>query len=185
MGLAALSFNEQEQQLLGEFITVSTPFFDKVRQNRPDKPSHDLVLGLLTKSQQEALAEYQATKPKIDELKQMFSDKVGAEHAGKFITLNQAEVTVIASLWFMAQGYTGIDFSYANDHAQEIAELLGEHSQFVEKHKQFASAGYDSERYRTRFMQAYYTGIDHAEKKQTHGNTYMTIKSYIKRLFGL
>ena len=128
-------------------------------------------------SQQEAVAEYQATRPKIDELKQMFNDKVGTEHGGKFMTLNQAEVTVIASLWFMAQGYTGIDFSYANDHAEEIAELLGVHSQFAQDAE-------DPEHYRTRFMQAYYTGIEHALKSQPQKNTLMTIKSYFRRLFG-
>lgn len=176
MGLSALSFSEQEQALLEQFISVSSPFFDNVCQHRVDKPTHDLVLGLLTKSQQEAFDEYQATLPKITELKQMFSDQVGSEYAEKFKTLNQAEMTVISSLWFMVQGYTGIDFSYANDHAEEIAGLLSEY-------KPHSSVTGDAEHYRTRFMQAYYTGVDHARKAQGSGNLYVTIKHYLKRLF--
>lgn len=178
MGLSALSFNQQEQVLLEEFIAVSAPFYNNVCQHKADRPACDLVLGLLTKSQQEAIAEYRATLPKISELKRMFSDQVGTEHADKFITLNQEEVAVISSLWFMAQGYTGIDFSYASDHAQEIAELLG-------RQESSDTATDNCQHYRSRFMQAYYTGIDYHQKNQPDKNAYVSLKRLLKRLFGL
>ncbi|MCW8330250.1 hypothetical protein MD588_15675 [Photobacterium sp. SDRW27] len=177
MGLSTLSFSEQEQTLLEQFISISSPFFDNVCQHRADKPAQDLVLGLLTKSHREAFDEYQATQPKIKELKQLFSEQVGSEHAGKFTTLNQAEVTVISSLWFMAQGYTGIDFSYANDHAQETAELLCTNLQ---------STAVDDEiqHIRTRFMQAYYTGVEHSQNSHSSGSYFKSIKTVLKRFFG-
>jgi len=177
MGLSTLSFSEQERTLLEQFITISSPFFDSVCQHRAEKPTKDLVLGLLTKSHREAFDEYLATQPKIKELKQLFSDQVGNEHAGKFTTLNQAELTVISSLWFMAQGYTGIDFSYANDHAQETAELLC-------GNLQSPSESDEVQRIRTRFMQAYYTGVDYSHKNQNSESFLITIKNVLTRLFG-
>ncbi|WP_299019745.1 hypothetical protein [uncultured Photobacterium sp.] len=181
MGLNSLSFTEQETSLLEQFIDHSSAFFDNVCQHKPDKPPHDMALGLLTKAHQEAFDNYQATQPKISELQTMFTDNVGAEHASKFSTLNQAELSVISSLWFMAQGFTGIDFSYANDKAAETAELLTENQTSTEDTKKKSIK--NSEDYRSLFMKAYYTGIDAAHQNQPHLSFLLTIKNYLKHLF--
>ncbi|MGF1715625.1 hypothetical protein L4D08_12125 [Photobacterium chitinilyticum] len=177
MGLSTLDFSEHEQTFLDQFITVSAPFFDKISQHRPDKLSQDLILGLLTKSHHEALDNYQITEPKAAELKAMFSDQVGTEHAEKFTELSHDELIVISMLWFLTQGFTGIDYSYANDHALETAGLLDDEQQTEE-----------AERYRTRFMQAYYTGIEVAKKQARQqadsSPFYVTLKKHLKRLFG-
>ncbi|MGR5147939.1 hypothetical protein ACQKP8_15500 [Photobacterium alginatilyticum] len=181
MGLSALDFSEHEHTFLDQFLNISAPLFDKICQHRPDKPSHDLILGLLTKSHQEALDNFRATEPKTAELKAMFSDKIGAEHADKFTELSHDEVTIISTLWFMAQGYTGIDYSYANDHAVEIAEKLNQDVTAETRQE-------NTEQYRNRFMKAYYTGIDFARKESSKNkrsaNFVETIKNGLKRLLG-
>lgn len=176
MGLNALPLSQQELTLLEQFLSISSPFFDSVCLHRADKPTQDLVLGLLTQSHQQAFDAYQATEPKITELKAMFSDKVGAEHAKKFTALNQDELIVISLLWFMAQGFTGIDFSYANDHAEETAELININQPDSSQEKEIKQL-------RTRFMQAYYIGIDCAHDKANPTPLFITIKSLLKRLF--
>ncbi|WP_064607846.1 hypothetical protein [Photobacterium sp. J15] len=179
MGLNSLSFTEQESTLLEQFIEHSSTFFEHVCQQKPDKPHHDMALGLLTKAHEEAFNNYLATQPKIAELKTMFTDSVGTEHAGKFSTLNQAELVVISSLWFMVQGYTGIDFSYANDKAAETANLLTENQAEVEHEENMN----DSEHYRSLFMKAYYAGIEAYRQNDRDTSVLLTIKNQLKRLF--
>ncbi len=180
-GLSTLDFSEHEQTFLDQFITVSAPFFDNISKHRPDKLSQDLILGLLTKSHHEALDNYQTTEPKAAELKAMFSDQVGAEHAEKFTELSHDELIVISMLWFMAQGFTDIDYSYANDHALETAGLLA-------NNQQTSTQTEEAEHYRTRFMQAYYTGIEVAKKQARQhtdsNNICVTIKNHLRWLFG-
>lgn len=170
MGLQSLDLTEPDQQQITRLIDTQARFFSKVVRQKPDKSPHNLALGLLTKCYQEALANFQATEKTISRVQSVFAETIGHEQAQKF-TSSDSDVQNFAMLWFMAQGYTGIDFSYANDHANEIATILT---------GSLALRDNDPNAMRSRFMQSYYVGRHTAETKQQAGSGLM---SRIKRLF--
>ncbi|UTV30402.1 hypothetical protein [Photobacterium atrarenae] len=171
MGLQSLELSEPDQQQITRLIDTQTRFFAKVVQQKPDKPPHDLVLGLLTKSYQEALANFQATEATISRVQSVFEETIGREQAQKFTTSSNNDVQHFAVLWFMAQGYIGIDFSYANDHANEAATILAGSP---------AVRDNDPNALRSWFMQSYYVGRHTAKTNQQERSG---LVSRIKRLF--
>ncbi|UXI03744.1 hypothetical protein [Photobacterium sp. TY1-4] len=171
MGLPLLELTESERKQITRLIDHQASFFAKVVQQKPDKPLHDLVLGLLTKCHQESLANFQATQATISRVQSVFEETLGPSQAQKFTTSSEEDVRGYATLWFMAQGYTGIDFSYANDHANGIATLLAA-SPVIGEH--------DADALRSRFMHSYYVGRHSAEANPQAGSGLM---SRIKRLF--
>lgn len=171
MGLLSLELTTSEQQQIQQLIDNQAAFYAKVVRQKTDKLPHDLALGLLTKCHQQALANFQATAATISRVQSVFAQTVGREQAQKFSTSSESDVLGYTTLWFMAQGYTGIDFSYANDHANEIATILT---------GSLALRDNDPNAQRSRFMQSYYVGRHTAEAKQQAGSGLM---SRIKRLF--
>ncbi|MEJ2764685.1 hypothetical protein VV869_12080 [Photobacterium sp. MCCC 1A19761] len=171
MGLPLLELTESEQQQIIQLIDHQASFFAKVVQQKPDKPRHDLVLGLLTKCHQESLANFQATQATLSRVQSVFEETIGPTQALKFTTTSASDVRGYATLWFMAQGYTGIDFSYANDHANDIATLLAASAVVREN---------DPSVFRTGLMQAYYAGRQAAASKRQTGSGFL---NQLKRLF--
>lgn len=173
MGLHDLPFSEQERSELDQFIAVCSPFFVSVCQQKPDKSPHHLLLGVMTKAQNEAVADYQHKSQSLQNMKQVFEDTVGADHAGKFVATDSQRLTVITTVWFMVQGYTGIDFSYANDHAGQIAQALMPGSPNP-------STTHAAEPTRSGFMRAYYIGVEQASKNTPAATLFETIKKWLK-----
>lgn len=171
MGLLSLELTTSEQQQIQQLIDNQAAFYAKVVRQKTDKLPHDLALGLLTKCHQQALANFQATAATISRVQSVFAQTVGREQAQKFSTSSESDVLGYTTLWFMAQGYTGIDFSYANDHANETAIILAESPAVSEN---------DPNVFRSRFMQAYYVGRHAADAHSGEGNAWL---SRLKRLF--
>ncbi|PSW06712.1 hypothetical protein C9I89_04035 [Photobacterium lipolyticum] len=178
MGLHDLPFSEQERGELDQFIAVCSPFFVSVCQQKPDKSQHHLLLGVMTKAQSEAVEDYKQKSQSLQNMKQVFEDTVGAEQADKFVATDSQRLKVIATVWFMVQGYTGIDFSYANDHAEQIAQTLMPDSLIV------SDADYSktqsAEQIRSGFMQAYYVGVKQARKSRQSATLLETIKKWLR-----
>ncbi|MGF1724706.1 hypothetical protein [Photobacterium nomapromontoriensis] len=150
-GLALLPFDEGEREYTRQFIQYRSAFFTQVCTQKADKPQSGLALGLFTQSFQTAFEEFNTTQLKINEMQQLFSQHVATNHADKFTTMNHIEVSVIASLWLLCQGYNGIDYSYANEQATMVSQSLIT-----------ALAPQQQEALRQKFMHSYYIGIDQA-----------------------
>ncbi|MGF1759575.1 hypothetical protein L4D76_16835 [Photobacterium sagamiensis] len=174
MGLHDLPFSEQERGELNQFIAVCSPFFVSVCQQKPDKSQHHLLLGVMTKAQSEAVEDYKQKSQSLQNMKQVFEDTVGAEQADKFVATDSQRLTVIATLWFMVQGYTGIDFSYANDHAEQIAQTLMPDALD-------SSKTHSTEPIRSCFMRAYYVGVEQARKSKQSATLLETVKKWLSR----
>ncbi|MGF1703475.1 hypothetical protein L4D09_24595 [Photobacterium makurazakiensis] len=172
LGLDQLPLNTDERDYATQFIAHRSAFFTRVCQQKSDKPQHDLALGLLTQSVQIATEEFNATKDKITDMNQLFSESVGKEHADKFKTMNALELSAIAKLWFLVQGYCGIDVSYTNEQAVELSNTLLANTDDMQFHTQ-----------RQAFMQAYYTGIEFNHKNKPKSDFLLTIKNALRRLF--
>ena len=178
MGLHDLPFSEQERSELDQFIAVCSPFFVSVCQQKPDKSQHHLLLGVMTKAQSEAVEDYKQKSQSLQNMKQVFEDTVGADHADKFVATDSQRLTVIATVWFMVQGYTGIDFSYANDHAEQIAQTLMP-APLVSTTAN-SSNTHSAEPIRSGFMRAYYVGVEQARKNKSSATLFETIKKWFK-----
>ncbi|MCQ1060332.1 hypothetical protein ACQKPX_14660 [Photobacterium sp. DNB23_23_1] len=170
-GFEQLPFSDAEQEFASGFIDFRSDFFVRVCQQKADKPQQDLALGLVTHSFQQILDEFQATQCKISEIDALFQQHVGVEHAQKFHTMNEMEVKAIGVIWFLCQGFNGIDFSYANDHATEISEQLT------------MNDSQQAEALRQQFMQSYYVGVDQAHIVKPKAGWILTFKKTIKSLF--
>ena len=172
-GFEQLPFSEAEREFAAGFIDFRSDFFLNVCQQKADKPQQDLALGLFTHSFQQILDEFHATQSKISEMDALFEQHVGEQHAKKFRTMNELEVKAIAMVWFLCQGFNGIDFSYANDHATEISQQLASNS----------SDDTREESLRQQFMQSYYIGVDQAHSMKPKASLLLTLQNAVKSLF--
>ena len=170
-GFEQLPFSDAEREFAQSFVEFRSDFFLSVCQQKADKPQQDLALGLFTHSFQQVLAEFQATQSKICEMDTLFQQHVGEQHAKKFHTLNELEVKAIAMMWFLCQGFNGIDFSYANDHATEVSQQLTLHD------------ATKAESLRLQFMQSYYLGVDQAHSLKPKAGLLLTIRKALKSFF--
>ena len=174
-GFEQLPFSEAERDFAVSFVDFRSDFFLNVCQQKADKPQQDLALGLFTHSFQQVLDEFQATQSKITEMDTLFQQHVGEQHAKKFHTMNALEVKAIAMIWFLCQGFNGIDFSYANDHATEISQQLASNSNTCDNAK--------AESLRQQFMQSYYIGVDQAHNMKPKESLLLTLQNAVKSLF--
>ncbi|MGR5063928.1 hypothetical protein [Photobacterium sp. DNB22_13_2] len=170
-GFEQLPFSDDEREFADGFIDFRAEFFLSVCEQKAEKPQQDLALGLFTQSFQQVLDEYQATQSKISEMDTLFQQHVGKEHAQKFHTMNEVEVKAIGMIWFLCQGFNGIDFSYANDQATEVSELLATNS------------CQHAEEVRQQFMQSYYIGVDQPHIIKPKPSWLLTLQKAVKSLF--
>ncbi len=107
-----------------QLIEQNNIFYQRVVENQPDKSASYLLLGLLTKLHIESIQTLTTHLESIRAMKSAIQEGVGDENASKF-ELNDSELlTVITQAWLFVQGYRDMDFSLANDHALETAELI-------------------------------------------------------------
>ncbi|AJR05364.1 hypothetical protein C9J03_08940 [Photobacterium gaetbulicola] len=170
-GFEQLPLSHSEREFADNFVDFRSDFFLRICQQKQEKTQHALALGLFTQSIQQAQGEFKATQSKIAEMDALFEQHVGKQHAQKFHTMNEVEVTAIAKIWFLCQGCNGIDFSYANDHATEISQQLA------------ANHAQQAEIIRQQFMQCYYIGVDHAHTIKPRTNWLLTLQKAVKSLF--
>ena len=170
-GLEQLPLTDTEREFADGFIEFRSAFFLSACHQKADKPQQDLALGLFTQSFQQVLDEFQATQGKITEMGTLFTQHVGEEHAQKFHTMNDVEVKAIGKIWFLCQGFNGIDFSYANDHATDISQqLVGDDEDKAEQLRQ-------------QFMQSYYIGVDQSHSMKPRVSLLLTLQNAVKSIF--
>lgn len=132
------------------FCEQYAALFDKVRQSKPDSSVTHHLLGILTKAHIESQTLIQEHQNAIINMKQVFEENLGEQHAARIENQSQKQLVFVTHLWLYLQGYLQMDFSLANDHAEQTANLITQIS------------GLDSHALRTDFLGSFYQGIEHS-----------------------
>ncbi|MCG7497801.1 hypothetical protein MHO82_13095 [Vibrio sp. Of7-15] len=169
-GLAELTSSSQTQEESDTFITAYSSAFDAVCKQKPDSTQNDLLLGFITKTYLAKREYYQAQEESMENMRQVFKDTVGKEHAGKFKSQESDSLQFTASVWFMVQGYTGIDYSYAYEHADDIAHLLSQQAEQIES-------------IRSELMRSYYVGVEHSQRNKDKSSFISALTQPLRRWF--
>lgn len=153
LGSEHLSLTAQEHQQITQFITATSAHFDRVCQQRPERPQLELLLGFMTLYHQQAQSQWGQQQAASTKMKAVFDSTIGEHHRQKFTHHNQDDFTIITHLWLMVQGAMGIDYSYSNEQAQHDSQLL------LHCHLSSSEQNHlDQEQLRCQFMQSYYHG---------------------------
>jgi hypothetical protein len=150
------------------FCQAHSPLFEKARQNKPESPVSNHLLGILTKAQVEASSYVQSNAASMQAMHQAFTDNLGQEHAGKFEEQGMDQLILCTHLWLYVQGYLRLDFSLANDHAQNTAELISSVNKL------------DVQSLRTEFLSSYYHG---SERSPIQASGSFNPITWLKNLF--
>ncbi|MCK6263985.1 hypothetical protein KP803_11960 [Vibrio sp. ZSDE26] len=166
VGLAQLPQVIAKQILWAEWQASQQPLFTRVLENKPETEVSLHLLGLLTKSHIELMASFASHIESITQMKKAIGESVGGEHVNKFKTSHIDELVLITHAWMYIQGHLSMDFSLANDHAQQTANLLTKLSTK------------DTQQLRSEFLKSFYAG-----KPQSSTSENSSLWDKIKRLF--
>ncbi|MGF1748486.1 hypothetical protein [Vibrio cionasavignyae] len=142
-----------------ELCARENALFERAQANKPETPTLQLLLGLFTKIHIESLSSLQAHSEQIHSMQQSFEQQLGKQGAQVFKLPMLDELQLVTHAWLYIQGCLGMDYSLANDHAQQTSSLL---SKFTNG---------DMDHYRVAFNQSYYIGFRYyeANKPPTSG----------------
>lgn len=136
------------------FVQSNAELFAKVQQTKPDSSVNHHLLGLLTKNHIEVLSRIEAHQQSVQAMQQALSQKVGEKHAASFHYRDGEQLVFITHLWLYLQGYMAMDFSLANDHAEQSATALTR------------AVGGDVQEIRSDFMSSFYQGKGHSNSNE-------------------
>jgi hypothetical protein len=154
-----------EQRAL--FCEQNEQLFIRVIANKPDSPVTNHLLGISTKChiEQSALLERHLTS--IKAMQSSFEANLGKQNASKFNNQSVEQLLFTSHIWLYVQGYLDMDFSLANDHAENTAYLLT------------SATGINAQEYRTQLAESFYQGRENSPTK-TQTNA---VLSWFKALF--
>ncbi|MFB9217804.1 hypothetical protein [Vibrio sinaloensis] len=138
----------QHEELWQTFCQQNQGLFERVKQSKPDVEPISHLLGILTKAHIDAQTSLEQHLSSLQAMQQALEENLGEANAGRFNNHSLTTLVFITHLWLYLQGYLKMDFSLANDHAEQAASLISK----VNKH--------DVQILRTEFMQSFYLG-DH------------------------
>lgn len=150
-----------------QFYQANNGLFTKVQKAKPNRLATHHLLGLLTKAHIEALSQVETHHSSVKAMKQAFKQELGEEHAANFHYSDGEQLIFVTHLWLYLQGYLAMDFSLANDHAEQTASTIVELN------------GGDSQALRTKFMASFYQ----AKALSNNANSSNGIIDWVKRLF--
>ena len=127
-----------------QFYQANNGLFTKVQKAKPNRLASHHLLGLLTKAHIEALSQVETHHSSVKAMKQAFKQELGEEHAANFHYSDGEQLIFVTHLWLYLQGYLAMDFSLANDHAEQTATAIAKLN------------GGDSQVLRTSFMASFY-----------------------------
>ncbi|WP_164675335.1 hypothetical protein [Vibrio rhodolitus] len=162
--LSVVDFTSPQWQ---SFSTANAMLFRKVQLAKPENHLTHHLLGLLTKAHIETLSRVTAHKDSVDAMQQAFDENLGEDHAARFQYQDGLQLVLVTHLWLYLQGYLGMDFSLANDHAEQTASTL------------VTTTGKDVHQLRSEFMASYYQARQLTENKADSGG----LLSWLKGLF--
>ncbi len=139
--LTVLDFSSTTWQL---FEKNNAKLFAKIQQVKPETDVHHHLLGVLTKAHIEVLSQIEADKDSVRAMNSTFKQELGESHAAKFQYQDGQLLLLITHIWIYLQGYLAMDFSLANDHAENSATML------------VSIQGGSAEQLRSEFMASFY-----------------------------
>ena len=129
-----------------QFYQGNNGLFEKVQHAKPTRAASQHLLGLLTKAHIESLSQIEAHRSSVAAMNQAFEQQLGKEHAANFHYQDGEQFILVTHLWLYLQGYLNMDFSLANDHAEQTATTL------------VSLEGGDIQALRAEFMASFYQG---------------------------
>ncbi|KJY84599.1 hypothetical protein TW81_03475 [Vibrio galatheae] len=168
IGANTLPTVESNSKAWALFCQQHSPLFERALINKPESPVTHHLLGILTKAHIQATSELQSNLTSIQEMYRTFSDYLGSEHADKFTQQGLEQLALSTHLWLYLQGYLKLDFSLANDHALNSAELIS------------AITQQDVQMLRTQFLASYYTAT---ERSPVETNQASKLMIWLKKRF--
>ncbi|MCG9781918.1 hypothetical protein L1D52_06080 [Vibrio brasiliensis] len=151
-----------------QFCQRHAPLFAKAVKRNPDKPATHGLLGILTKAHMEETASLESQIAPIQAMQDVLVSNLGEQHAAKFEQQGAAQLVLVTHLWLYLQGYLKMDFSLANDHADNTAQLI------ASLNKQ------DPQWLRTQFLESFYHGV---ERSGGNNQGSSGLFGWIKRMF--
>lgn len=128
------------------FCETHSTLFEKALRNKPESSVTSHLLGILTKAHIEASSHVASNASSLQAMHQVLDESLGQTHANKFEDQSLQQLFLATHLWLYLQGYLTLDFSLANDHAHNTAELISSITQ------------QDVQALRTEFLESYYQG---------------------------
>ncbi|NOH79844.1 hypothetical protein F0231_08800 [Vibrio sp. RE86] len=159
---AILALDEAWQMFCDKHATL----FERALISKPDTPEVHHLLGILTKAHIEETASLTSHKEASEQMREVLQTTLG-EHADKFQEQGSQQLLLVTHLWLYVQGYLKMDFSLANDHAMNSAELLT------------VSNNDAAQALRTQFLESYYLGVERSPVKTQQSK----IVTWFKQLF--
>ncbi len=144
-----------DQQNQAQWQAFCQQHLDLFVQASSRKPATDIALGLFTKAHIETSSRFEAQSQAAKGVIQAIDHNLKEhQHAFQFDVAN--ELNFITHGWLYLQGYLNMDFSLANDHANNTTRLLSEAMHIHRDEK------------RCEFMASYYRGKDNRPNKTSH-----------------
>ncbi|EGU41968.1 hypothetical protein VII00023_00135 [Vibrio ichthyoenteri ATCC 700023] len=157
------------------FCQNNEELFHRVQLAKPDQALTHHLLGILTKSHIEALSRVEQQRESVQAMDQAIQQHIGAQYGGRFQYQEGEQLLVVTHLWLYVQGYLGMDFSLANDHAQSSVQAL------------VAAQGGDVQAMRSDLMASFYQGKAYANRKPNKrsmlGSLTLSFTDWLKSLF--
>ncbi|WP_159650591.1 hypothetical protein [Vibrio atypicus] len=161
--LSAFVFDGQAQW--GAFCEEHNALFERVSQNKPETAATYHLLGLLTKAHINAQTALEQQKESLEAMQKALSDNLGQQNAQRFENNTLSKLLFITHLWLYLQGYMKMDFSLANDHAEQTAKVIS------------TLTGQDIQVLRVSLVESFYKGDEHSIIVRTTNPVLAWIKS--------
>ncbi|USD43742.1 hypothetical protein J4N42_16370 [Vibrio sp. SCSIO 43135] len=151
LGLPTVGRLAERDQEWQQWCVEHDALFQHVLKAKPESSTNHHLLGLLTKSHIEITAKLSQHADSVVAMREAIAQSVGEEHSNKFGLPDCIQLDVITHAWLYVQGCMNMDYSLANDHAQNTAELLN---------RLYFTPATDVQATRVAYMESFYAGKD-------------------------
>ncbi|KII76181.1 hypothetical protein [Vibrio renipiscarius] len=153
------------------FCDSNDALFERVITAKPDKAHTHHLLGVLTKAHIEALSRVEKHHDAVQAMHQALEQNVGSHHQNNFHYQDGEQLAFVTHAWLYVQGYLGMDFSLANDHANSSAQALKVNQEV------------DAQALRSQFMASFYQGKEQGNAHLSHKKSSHPILEWFKKRF--
>ncbi len=143
IGYQSLTFTPDETLVLPHVIAQIEQRFTTTKQTLSNHNNADILLGVLTESWQLYQAQLRDHKDSIVAMKSTLDTHMGEDKYRNDMLL---EWQCLSKIWLLVQGFCNIEYSLANDYANDVVSLSSEFNAF------------ENEPYRRSLLSCYYLG---------------------------
>ncbi len=136
------------------FVANYQALFKKAQQVKGDGSELDCLLGVTTKAHITSMQLISESSQSRQAMQDVLVDSVGEKYATKFNQSDVRQLVFETHLWLYLQGYCQLDFSLANEYAQQTTQLISQLDNL------------DIDHHRCQFLKSYYLGKERAPKQR-------------------